>query len=137
MISHDELMRYLDGELPPERIREVERALETSTELRREYVIFRQLKADLQTMGADMNPEHTVWDSVNKRLTRPVGWILFLLGAVIWAAYGVYTFLTGAEALWEKLATSAVVVGLAMLLISALVDRWRDLKTDPYKEIQR
>lgn len=137
MISHDELMRYLDGELPPERIREVERALETSTELRREYVIFQQLKADLQTMGANMNPEHTVWDSVNQRLTRPVGWILFLLGAVIWAGYGVYTFLTGAEALWEKLATSAVVVGLAMLLISALVDRWRDLKTDPYKEIQR
>lgn len=137
MISHDELMRYLDGELPHERAREVEGALETSTELRREYVIFRQLKADLQTMGANMRPEHTVWDSVNRRLTRPVGWILFLLGAVIWVAYGVYTYLTGGEALWEKLATSALVVGLAMLLVSALVDRWRDLKTDPYKEIQR
>ena len=137
MISHDELMRYLDGELPPDRAREVETAMETSTELRRDYVIFRRMKTDLEDMGAAMQPERTVWDAVNRRLTRPVGWVLFLVGAAIWVAYGVYTYLTGAEALWQKLATSAVVVGLGMLLVSALVDRWRDLKTDPYKEIQR
>ncbi len=137
MISHDELMRYLDGELPPERVRAVEEALETSTELRREYTIFRRLKADLHDMGARLEPEHTVWNAVNRRLTRPVGWALFLVGAAIWVAYGVYAYLTGGEALWEKLATSAIVVGLAMLLVSALVDRWRDLKTDPYKEIQK
>lgn len=137
MISHEELMRYLDGELPPARAQAVEQELETSTELRREYTIFRRMKTDLHDMGARMQSERTAWDAVNRRLTRPVGWLLFLAGAVIWAAYGVYTYLTGGEALWEKLATSAVVVGLAMLLLSALVDRWRDLKTDPYKEIQR
>lgn len=137
MTSHDELMRFLDGELPPERAREIEAELERSTELRREYVIFRRLKMDLQEMGATMQPEQTVWDAVNRRLTRPVGWVLFLVGAAIWVAYGVYAYLTGADALWEKLATSAVVVGLGMLLVSALVDRWQDLKTDPYKEIQR
>lgn len=137
MISHDELMRYIDGELPAERAREVQAALETSTELRREYVIFRRMKADLNEMGARMEPERTVWDAVNRRLTRPVGWVLFLVGAVIWAAYGAYTYLTGGEALWEKMATSAIVVGLGMLLVSALADRWRDLKTDPYKEIRR
>ena len=137
MISHDDLMRYLDGELPPGRAREVEEALETSTELRREYVIFQRMKSDLQEMGASMQHEPTVWDAVNRRLTRPVGWVLFLVGAVIWMAYGVYAYLTGADALWEKLATSAIVVGLAMLLLSAMVVRWQDLKTDPYKEIQR
>lgn len=137
MISHDELMRYLDGELPTDRARAVEEAMETSTELRREYTIFRRMKTDLRDMGAGMEPDHTVWGAVNRKLTRPMGWVLFLVGAVIWVAYGVYAYLTGGEALWEKLATSAVVVGLGMLLVSALVDRWRDLKTDPYKEIER
>ena len=114
MITHDELMRYLDGELPPERARAVEEAVERSTELRRELTIFRRMKTDLKEMGAAMEPERTIW-----------------------VAYGAYAYLTGADALWAKLATSAIVVGLAMLLGSALVDRWRDLKTDPYKEIER
>lgn len=137
MITHEELMRYLDGELPPERASEVEAAMETSTELRREYVVFRRMKADLEELGAEMDAEHTVWATVNQKLTRPVGWVLFLIGLAVWVGYGVYAYLTGADALWEKLATSAVVVGLAMLLLSAIVDRVRDLKTDPYREIRR
>lgn len=137
MIHPDELMRYLDGELPAERAREIEAALETSTELRREYALFRRMKHDLADVGKHMETDGAIWEAVNRRLTRPVGWGLFLAGAVIWLAYAVFTYLTGADALWEKLAASAVVVGLSMLLVSVLVDRWRDLKTDPYKEIQR
>jgi ferric-dicitrate binding protein FerR (iron transport regulator) len=137
VITHDELMRFLDGELAPERAREVEAALEQSTELRREYTIFRQMKSDLQEIGAHMHTRRTAWERVNRELTRPLGWVLFIVGTLVWVAYGVYSFLTGGEALWEKLTTSAVVIGLGMLLLSALVDRWRDLKTDPYKEIER
>ncbi|MFP4623384.1 MAG: hypothetical protein ACOCVZ_08525 [Gemmatimonadota bacterium] len=137
MIGHDELMRYLDGELPPERARAVEAELERSTELRRDYEIFRRMKSDFQELSVHVGTPRTVWDRVNRNLTRPVGWILFLVGALVWSSYAVYTYLTGADALWEKLAVSAVAVGLAMLLLSALVDRYRDLKTDPYKEIRR
>jgi anti-sigma factor RsiW len=137
MIGHEELMRYLDGELPGDRQRAVEAALEQSTELRREYVIFQRMKADLADLGTSIGTEGSMWDDVNRRLTRPAGWTLFVVGALVWVAYGVYAYLTGEEAMWEKLATSAVVVGLGMLFLSAVVDRLRDLKTDPYKEIQR
>jgi anti-sigma factor RsiW len=137
VITHEDLMRYLDGELSRERAREVEAAMETSTELRRDYVVFRRMKSDLGAMGAEMRADGTVWTTVNQRLTRPAGWILFVVGAVVWATYGVYHYLMGGEALWAKLATGAVVVGLGMLLLSAIVDRVRDLRTDPYREIQR
>ncbi len=137
MIGHDELMRYLDGELTPERERAVEEALGRSTELRRELAIFRGMKADLEQLGGDIARSTSVWGGVHRRLARPVGWALFLAGILVWVGYGVYTYLTGADALWEKLAASAVVVGLAILLVSALADRYRDLETDPYKDIQR
>lgn len=137
MITHDELMRYMDGELDAERSRAVEAALETDTELRREYVIFRRMKSDLEEMGSDMRTSVTTWEAVNRRLTRPLGWILFLTGLVVWLGYATYAFLTGPEAMWEKLALSAVVVGVGMLFLSVVIDRLRDLKTDPYKEIQR
>jgi anti-sigma factor RsiW len=137
MIEHDELMRYIDGELPPERAGAVEAALEKDTELRREYVIFRRMKSDLSAMGGEMRSARTVWDTINRRLTRPVGWVLFLTGLAVWVAYAVYAFITGPEAMWEKLAIGAVVVGLGTLFLSVVVDRLVDLKTDPYKEIQR
>jgi anti-sigma factor RsiW len=137
VITHDELMRYLDGELPPERAREVEAELETDMELRREYMIFSRMKADLAGMGEDMETHRTAWTAVNRRLTRPAGWVLFLVGLAVWVGYAVYAFVTGPEALWEKLAVSAVVVGLLMLLVSVAVERLADLRNDPYKEIQR
>lgn len=137
MIGNDELMRYLDGELAPERVRVVEAELERSTELRRELQLFGSMKSDLAEIGASMKSRRTVWGAVNRRLTRPLGWVLLVVGAVVWVAYGMFTYLTGADALWEKLTAGAVVVGLALLLTSAFVDRFRDLKTDPYKEIRR
>jgi hypothetical protein len=138
MIGRDELMRYVDNELPPERRREVEEATESSTELRREIELYRSMKEDLQGLGATMpTRDRSIWGSVNRTLTRPVGWGLFLVGALIWVAFAVYTYLGGGDAIWQKLATSAVVLGLSLLFLSTLIDRYRDLKTDPYKEIQR
>lgn len=137
MITQDELMRYIDGELPPERASAVEAALAKDTELRREYVIFQRMKSDLVEMGSDMRTQRTAWDRINRRLTRPVGWVLLLAGLGVWVAYAVFAFITGPEAIWEKLAVGAVVVGLGTLFVSVAVDRLRDLKTDPYKEIQR
>ena len=137
MITHEELMRYLDGELPADRMRAVEQELESSTELRREYVLYSRMKADLGSLGEQMKSTSNVWGPVSRAIARPLGWILFVVGTGVWAAYAVYAYLTGADAMWEKLATSAVVVGLVMLLLSALLDRLTDLKSDPYREIQR
>ena len=137
-VSSDDLMRYMDGELPPEERDRVEAELKTSTELQRELAIFKSLKSDIQ--GLQFHPASrrvSVWDHVNARLNRPIGWFLFLSGLATWLAYGTYVFATSSASPWEKLGTGAVAIGILMLLASVIWERMRDWESDPYKDIQR
>jgi anti-sigma factor RsiW len=137
-ISHEMLMRYLDGELPPEERRRVEGAVERSTELRRELAIYRTLHEDLATISFEAKATRgSVWEGVHKRLTRPIGWLLLATGIVAWLIHAVYVFTTSAGPSWEKLATSAVVIGILLLFASVIHERYRELLTDPYRKIER
>lgn len=137
-ISNDDLMRYVDGELAPEERARVEAELERSTELQREVAIFRALKSDFRELS--FHPaahRRSVWDDVNARVTRPLGWVFLTVGAAIWMGYGVYVFATTPADPWEKLATGAVAIGILMLLASVIVERYREAATDPYRDVYR
>ncbi len=137
-INRDELMLFLDGELSPEEHARVEAALQASTELQRELAIFRGLKNDFQ--GLSFHPgdrTRSVWDQVDARLTRPIGWLMIIVGTGAWALYGTYLFATGPADPWEKLATGAVAIGILMLLASVIFERYREWLTDPYRDVQR
>ena len=137
-VTHEELMRYLDGEVGPEERSRIERSVEGSTELRRELAVYKAMKDDLQTLKLTNGGHHgSIWDSVNRRLARPFGWVLLVVGSLVWAAYGIYTFLTSPTFLLEKLATSAIVIGILLLFASVIRDRYREWLTDPYRDIQR
>jgi anti-sigma factor RsiW len=137
-VSSDDLMRYLDGEMSPEERALVDAELASSTELQRELAIFRSMKADFQELS--FHPaeyRESVWDRVNERVTRPVGWILVAAGAAVWMSYGAYLFATSSTDPWEKLATGAVAIGILMLLSSVIWDRYREWQHDPYRDVQR
>ncbi len=137
-VSSEDLMRYLDGELPPEERARVEAELQTSTELQREVAIFRALKADFQELSFQPSTHHkSVWDKVNTRVTRPIGWLLVVAGAAVWMTYGVYVFATSPVDPWEKLATGAVAIGILMLFASVIWERYREWDKDPYKGVHR
>ncbi len=137
-VSHEALMRYLDGELPPTERRAVESALERSTELRRELGIFRTLHEDLATISFDRRATRdSVWDRVSKRLARPIGWLLVATGATAWLIHLGYLYFTSAATSWEKLATSAVLIGVLLLFASVIHERYRELLTDPYRDVER
>ena len=136
-VTNEELMRFLDGELePPDRAR-VETELARSTELQRELAIYRALKEDVRDLSFAAHPADSVWDVVDRRLTRPVGWILFTGGAILWLAYGAWVFGTSAADPWEKLAVGALAAGFLILLGSTIFERLREWRTDPYKDIER
>lgn len=136
-VSADDLMRYLDGELPPDERARVDFELGTSTELRREIAIYRALKSDFRELTFHPATYQTsVWDKVNTHVSRPLGWGLFVTGLVAWMSYGVWVFATSAASALEKLATGAIAIGVLMLLASVIWERLRELETDPYKDVQ-
>ena len=130
-------MRYLDGELPPGERRRVEAALSGSTELQRELALFRAIKKDLSDLSFSTGPRNGVWDKVNRRLTRPVGWIFLVAGATLWTGYGAYVFATTPGELVEKLAAGGVVIGILLLLVSVIWEQYQAWVRDPYRDVQR
>ncbi len=137
-VSKEDLMRYMDGEMPPEQRVRLDAALERATELKRELAIFRAMRTDFQGLSFDPGTYHkSVWDQVNASVTRPIGWILITVGVIVWTAYGAYVFTTSPANPWEKLATGAIVIGILTLLASVICDRYREWGTDPYKGVHR
>lgn len=136
-ISNDDLMRYLDDELTAEERHQVERALRDSTELRRDLAIFRSMREDLEDLTGPGRPGESVWATVQRRLTQPVGWMLLGSGFVLWAGYGAWVFATSPADPVEKLALGALAVGFLILLASTILERLSEWKDDPYRDVER
>lgn len=139
-VSRETLMRFLDGELPPEERRRVEEVVAGSTELQREVMIFRALHDDLS--GMRFRPEPgvrlpSVWAAVHRRLTRPIGWLLISGGLAVWLTHAIYIYLVSPAPSWEKVTASAVVIGFLLLFASVIHERYREWLTDPYRDVRR
>jgi hypothetical protein len=134
-----DLASYVDGELRGADLDKFESHLAECTECVREVAIFRSLKGELQEMGVENKeiPGGTVWGGVNRRITRPAGWIFLVIGIVMYLAYAVYTFIQSPMDLFEKLATGFVVIGFIVLLASVAYERIRSFRTDPYKGVEK
>jgi len=135
-VSHEDVMRYLDGELSPDERARVEAQISTSTELQREVAVFGKIKEDFRTMSFAGSESQSVWERVNRRLTRPVGWVLIVSGSFVLTLYGIYLYLISAANLLGKLASAAIVIGVVMLLGSVIYERYRNWLTDPYRDVQ-
>lgn len=137
-VDRDELMRYLDGELSPAERSRVEERLSASTELRRQVILFRAMKGDLQELSFEpLRSAPSVWDRIQRRVTRPVGWLLLVTGSLAWVLYGAYVYVTSQVEPLEKIATAAVVVGILLLLAAVIRERYREWLEDPYRDVHR
>lgn len=136
-VSNEDLMRFLDGELPPDEMSRVRHALERSTELQRELRLFEAIRNDVKGLTYDPPVHATMWDGVQRRLTRPVGWTLLIVGAILWLGWGAWVFATSAADPVEKLAVGALAIGFLTLLGATVSERLRESRSDPYRDIQR
>ncbi len=135
----EELVRYVDEEMVGEERKAFEARMAGSTELQREVAIQRAMKGELRAMSLDRPtpPGGSIWESVNKQIARPAGWVFLVVGMVMYIAYAVYTFVQSPMDIFERLIIGLVVIGFLILLASVAYERIRDYRTDPYKGVQR
>lgn len=131
----ERLSAYADGELPEEEALRVEAHLRGCTECARELTLIRTMGGVMRSIAADA-PERSVWSAVHRRITRPVGWLLFVAGVLVLAVLALIEWVREGAFDLEWFATTAVGVGLALLVAGIGHEQYREWKTSPYKDIQ-
>lgn len=139
---HELISGYLDGELGPEDRAKVERCIAEDAAFREEFETMKRLVTAASRIRFESPPEE-VWDTfldgVYNRMERRFGWVVFIVGAMALAGFGVYVFVREpwVSAL-VKVLIATPIVGLAILFVSVLRQRLTAAKTDRYsKEIDR
>jgi len=139
------LMSHLDGEIEPEKKKEIERHLTECESCRKEYQSFVKLKEETDKMKlADLSDQlwKGYWKGIYRRLERGAGWIFVSIGAIILLSFGVYQFfkefLTDPNApLILKIGVSTLAFGVIVLLVSIVRERLFLFKTERYGEVER
>ena len=143
--AHALMMAALDGECSEAERRRLETHLATRPDLQAEWARLQRVKEVTMTMGVARPPEE-FWDQFRRsalhRSERGVAWTLIAVGAGILAVSALWAWIEAwlaADIPWLlKLASGALAVGIALLVVSVLRERWVLSRRDPYaKEIER
>lgn len=126
---------YADGELPAERRAQVEAHLDGCTECVRELALIRAMGGAMkQTLQEPV--DRSVWGRVHRSITRPIAWLLVIAGVAVWAGLAAYEWFRAGELSLAWLSTTAVVIGIALLVVGIGYEQYSDWKREPYKDVE-
>jgi len=134
------LSGYLDGALTQGERQRVALHLEGCDHCRGELAELSALRAAARGTAFAL-PADEQWgelpQTAGSRMLRLGGWTLLGLWLAVVLGYGLVELVRSPVALWERLAVAGVVAGFALLLLSVLLDRLRDLRHDRYRRVQK
>jgi anti-sigma factor RsiW len=137
---------YIDGELPEDERRQLEKHMAGCDDCRGELERLRTLKEELAMLKfrepSDAEIER-YWRRVYNRLERGIGWILFSLGAILVLGWGAIMLLE--DVLGDahlppamKVGIVSLAVGAVVLFVSVVRERLTFRRGDKYsREVQR
>ncbi len=139
------MMAALDGELEDGERAQLEEALERDPDLRAELERMREVRQVTREMTWREPPPEVwqeYWGSVYARLERATGWVLVSLGTLVLAGWGLWRLLReiwseAALPMWVKLALFSLLLGLVVLLVSVVREKWVLGRRDPYRGVER
>jgi predicted anti-sigma-YlaC factor YlaD len=142
---HALMMAALDGECTDAERRTLDAHLAQRPDLQAEWARLQRVKEVTMTMGVARPPEE-FWDQFTRtplhRSERGIAWTLIAIGVAILGVSALWAWIEAwlaADIPWVmKLASGSLAVGIALLIVSVLRERWVLSRRDPYsKEIER
>jgi predicted anti-sigma-YlaC factor YlaD len=134
------LSAFLDDEMTQAESQRVRIHLEDCPECRQTLREMEVLRETARTIEFP-HPTQAEIDRLDQRLSVRVprigGWLLMILAVGIWVTYASWRFLTRPNLGLGELVAAAFVVGLVLLVISALRQRLLELPHDRYRRVRR
>lgn len=134
-------MRLLDGELSPRERASYEEHVRNCEDCARELrdlgrIV--QLTNELRLKRPDREFWAGYWQSVYRRLERGFGFVLLIAGIAVVTLWAVYEAVTSPEFFTVKgIGIAIVLLGLVIVFLSVVRERYHEAKDDPYKEVEQ
>ena len=132
-------MKLLDGEITPEEKQAYEAHVkgceDCSGELRDIGRIV-EFSNEVELKEPDEEYWTNYWDVIFRRLERRSGFVLLIAGLICVTALGLFKAVTSPEFLTVKgLSIAVLLLGLVVIFLSVLRERYHESKSDPYKGV--
>ena len=131
---------YIDGELTQADDQRVRIHLEDCPDCRRIADDLTRMKEATMTTEFQV-PEDTQWDESPRGAAsgflRNFGWLIAVVWLIGIVGYAIWQIATETEELLEVVLVFGLWLGFGLVLLSALVDRLRIRKTDPYRRVEK
>ncbi len=134
-------MRLLDGELNAEETEAYEAHVRGCDDCARELKDLGRVVEftnELRLRTPDQEFWAGYWRSVYRRLERGVGFVLLIIGLVAVTLWGIHEAVTSPEFFTVKgISITVVLLGLVIIFLSVVRERYHESKDDPYKEVEQ
>jgi predicted anti-sigma-YlaC factor YlaD len=134
-------MRLLDGEMSPAEAAAYEEHLGACDVCRREMTALGRvvrLSEELKLRVPEDEFWQGYWESIYRRSERSVGFVLLIAGLLALVGYGIVRAVTSPSFLtYEGISVTIILLGLAIIFISVVRERYHERSNDPYREVER
>ncbi len=134
-------MRLLDGEMSPQEKSSYEKHVMSCDDCKVELKDLGRvvdLTNELKLRTPDEEFWSTYWNGVYRKTERQTGFLLLMLGVVGALMIGIFKAVTSPEFLtFTGISITAILVGLVVVFLSVVRERFHESKNDPYKGVKQ
>ena len=134
-------MRWLDGELAATEAERYQAHVRECDDCQRELKSLGRIVRmtnELKLRAPDDQFWQGYWEGVYRKSERRVGFIMLIAGVLAIVGYVLVGVVRSPKLLtYEGISVSLIVVGLLVIFLSVVRERYHEHKHDPYKEVER